>query len=209
MNTGKLIGYARTSRQDQCLDLQINAMKIAEIDDKNIFQEQVSALSEKRPQFDLALKRCRKGDTLVVWKLDRLGRTVKQLIDTVNDLKARGVDFKSLTESFDTSTPMGTLIFNIMAAMAQMERDTTIERTKAGLAAAKERKSYTTRKLSFTEKQWDLALWWWTEDETLSVADIHKLTKMSKAVLQREKTYLKAGATFHQRFPFEANREKK
>ena len=206
MIEGKFIGYARTSREDQCLDLQINALKIAEIDDKNIFQEQVSALSEKRPQFDLALKRCRKGDTLVVWKLDRLGRSVKQLIDTVNDLKARGVDFKSLTEGFDTSTPMGTMIFHIMAAMAQMERDTTIERTKAGLAAAKERKTYTTRKLSFNEKQWENARKYWLADETYSVADIHEFTKISKAVLQREKTYLKAGATFNQRFPYEANR---
>lgn len=209
MNTGKDIGYARTSREDQCLDLQINALRKAEVDDKNIFQEQVSALSEKRPQFDLALKRCRKGDTLVVWKLDRLGRSVKQLIDTVNDLKARGVDFKSLTEGFDTATPMGTMIFHIMAAMAQMERDTTIERTKAGLAAAKERKSYTTRKLSFTEKQWEMALELWVADETLSVADIHKFSGMSKAVLQREKPYIKAGAAFHQRFPYEKNRENK
>ena len=83
------IGYARTSREDQRLDLQINALHKDGIEDNFIFKEQVSALAKKRPQFDLALKRCRRGDTLVVWKLDRLGRSVMQLISTVNDLKDR------------------------------------------------------------------------------------------------------------------------
>ena len=148
------IGYARTSRDDQNLDLQLNALRKDGIGDDFIHQEQVSALAKKRPQFDLALKRCREGDTLVVWKLDRLGRSVLQLIETVNDLKARGVNFRSITEGFDTTTPMGTLIFHIMAALAQMERDTTAERTSAGIQAAKERDTYTTRKLTFSKRQW-------------------------------------------------------
>jgi DNA invertase Pin-like site-specific DNA recombinase len=216
---GKLIGYARTSREDQNLGMQLSAMKKEGVDEKNIFQEKVSALAKKRPQFDLALKRCRKGDVLVVWKLDRLGRSVTQLINTVNDLKDRGVGFKSLTESFDTSTPMGTLIFNIMAALAQMERDTTSERTVAGLVEAKEKGTYTTRKLTFTRKQWNAAVDAYKESDEagypLNRTQIAKVSGIKYSIISRAKNWedIKSGMDFDTRFPYEknrkANREKK
>jgi len=202
------IGYARTSREDQRLDLQLNAMKAAGIEDNFIFKEQVSALAKKRPQFDLALKRCRAGDTLVVWKLDRLGRSVMQLITTVNDLKARGVHFKSLTEGFDTNTSMGRMIFHIMAAMAELELSHTSERTAAGIEAAKERDSYTTRSLSFTEKEWEAAIEYFKADDTLNVVKASKASGMKSATVYRNKEDLVAGIPFHTRFPFEKNRGK-
>lgn len=212
MIEGKEIGYCRTSKVDQNLGMQLSAMKKAGISEKNIFQEQVSALADKRPQFDLALKRCRKGDILVVWKLDRLGRTVIQLINTVNDLKARGVGFKSLTESFDTSTPMGTLIFNIMAALAQMERDTTSERTVAGLVEAKENGTYTTRKLTFKRKQWNAAVAAYKESNEagypLNRTQVTEISGLKYSVVSRAKNWedIKSGMDFDTRFPYEKNR---
>jgi len=188
--------------------MQLRALEKEGIEEKYIHKEQVSALAKKRPQFDLALKRCRKGDTLVVWKLDRLGRSVIQLIETVNDLNARGVNFKSLTEGFDTSTAMGTLIFHIMAALAQMERDTTAERTAAGIAAAKERNTYTTRSLTFTEDEWNAAVDAFQKDETLSVKQIAEKSGLKTATVHRNKDDIKAGISFEARFPYEANRGK-
>lgn len=202
------IGYARTSREDQNLDLQLNALRKEGIEEKFIHQEQVSALAVKRPQFDLALKRCRAGDTLVVWKLDRLGRSVKQIIDTVNDLKDRGVDFRSITEGFDTTTPMGTLIFHIMAALAQMERDTTAERTAAGIKAAKERKTYTTRGLTFSEDQWDAMRLAYVEDPSLTVTQLAKKAGLEYHTVARYKEDIMANVEFQVRFPFEKNRGK-
>lgn len=202
------IGYARTSREDQKLDLQINALHKDGIEDNFIFKEQVSALAKKRPQFDLALKRCRRGDTLVVWKLDRLGRSVMQLITTVNDLNERGVDFKSLTEGFDTSTAMGTLIFHVMAAMAQLERDHTSERTAAGIEAAKERDTYTTRSLTFTKTEWNAAVKAFKKDKSLTVKQVSDASGLKKGTVHRNKEDLKSGISFEVRFPFEVNRGK-
>lgn len=214
MIEGKLIGYARTSREDQNLGMQLSAMEKEGVSEKNIFQEKISALAKKRPQFDLALKRCRKGDILVVWKLDRLGRSVTQLINTVNDLRDRGVGFKSLTESFDTSTPMGTLIFNIMACLAQMERDTTSERTVAGVVEAKEKGTYTTRKLTFTRKQWNAAVAAYKESDEagypLNRKQVEKVSGLKYSIVSRKKNWedIKSGMDFDTRFPFEKNRGK-
>ncbi len=207
------IGYARTSREDQNLDLQLNALRKAGIKDKYIHQEKVSALASKRPQYDLALKRCRAGDTLVVWKLDRLGRSVLHLIHTINDLKDRGVGFKSLTEGFDTTTPMGTLIFHIMAALAQMERDTTAERTAAGIEAAKERKTYTTRKLTFTKDQWDTACAAHNaslgDDKPLTLIQLAEISGMAYARIYNYREDIRANVPFETRFPYEKNRASK
>lgn len=104
---------------------------------------------------------------------------------------------------------MGTLIFHIMAALAQMERDTTAERTVAGIAAAKERGTYKTRGLSFIKEQWDMAVKIWAKDSEASVAAVNIVTGLTPAMLQREKKNLKAGMGFYERFPYEANREKK
>ncbi len=202
------IGYARTSREDQRLDLQINALHKDGIEDNFIFKEQVSALAKKRPQFDLALKRCRRGDTLVVWKLDRLGRSVMQLIGTVNDLKERGVHFKSITEQFDTNAAIGTMLFHIMAVMAQLERDHTAERTQAGIEAAKERETYTTRSLTFTKAEWAAAIDAFEKDPSLTVKQVSDASGLKKGTVHRNKDDLKAGISFETRFPFEKNRGK-
>ena len=132
-----LIGYARVSTDEQKLDLQLDALKGAGCE--KVFSDQVSGAAVAKTGLEEALVYARSGDTLVVWKLDRLGRTVKGLVELVEGLKARGVQFKSVTDGIDTSTSAGKFFFHVMAAMAEMERDLIRERTNAGLAAARAR----------------------------------------------------------------------
>lgn len=132
-----LIGYARISTQDQSLNLQIDNLKKAGCE--KIFSDVASGATSERPGLKKALNYVRKGDVLVVWKLDRLGRSLKHLIETVNDLKENDIGFKSLQESIDTTTPGGKLIFHIFASLAEFEREIIRERTKAGLKAARAR----------------------------------------------------------------------
>lgn len=129
-----LIGYARVSTQDQNLDLQINALTSAGC--QKVFEDKVSGTRAERPGLAKAMEMLREGDTLVVWKLDRLGRSVRQLVDLVGKLHNQSVQFKSLTDSIDTSTPSGRFFFHVMASLSEMERDLIVERTRAGLAAA-------------------------------------------------------------------------
>ena len=131
-----LIGYARISTQDQNLDLQIEALTKA--DCKKIFEDKISGSRAERPGLAKVLEMLRDGDTLVVWKLDRLGRSVKHLVDLVGALHKQGVQFKSLTDAIDTGTPSGRFFFHVMASLAEMERDLTIERTRAGLEVARQ-----------------------------------------------------------------------
>lgn len=130
-----LVGYARVSTIDQNLELQIVALQEAGCE--KIYQDQISGTKTNRPGLNMVLEVLRKNDTLVVWKLDRLGRTVKGLIDLVIFLHQKGIHFKSITDNVDTSTPSGRFFFHVMASLAQMERELMAERTKAGLAAAK------------------------------------------------------------------------
>ncbi|OCA57464.1 DNA invertase [Xylella fastidiosa subsp. pauca 11399] len=123
-----LIGYARVSTQDQNLELQCEAL--AKAGCKKVFEDKVSGTRADRPG--------REGDTLVVWKLDRLGRSVKQLVDLVGELHKQGVQFRSLTDSIDTGTPSGRFFFHVMASLAEMERELIVERTRAGLEVAKQ-----------------------------------------------------------------------
>ncbi len=132
-----LIGYARVSTGDQRLDLQVDALTKAGCD--RVFSDQASGGRVDRAGLDAAMSHLRTGDTLIVWKLDRLGRTVRQLVELVTALHARGVEFASLTDGIDTGTPAGRFFFHVMAALAEMERDLIRERTRAGLAAAKAR----------------------------------------------------------------------
>ncbi|EED0609287.1 recombinase family protein [Escherichia coli] len=130
-----LIGYVRVSTNDQNTDLQRNALKCAGCE--LIFEDKVSGKSTKRPGLKRALKQLKSGDTLLVWKLDRLGRSMRHLVTLTDGLQQRGVNFRSITDSIDTSTPMGRFFFHIMGALAEMERELIVERTRAGLAAAK------------------------------------------------------------------------
>src|SRR5437899_1292748 len=132
-----LIGYARVSTQDQNLHLQKDALTKAGCE--KIFTDTISGSTQERKGLDEALNFLRSGDTLVVWKLDRLGRTMKHLIDTVTQLKDKGIGFKSLTENIDTTTPGGKLIFHVFGSLAEFERDLIRERTQAGLLAARAR----------------------------------------------------------------------
>jgi DNA invertase Pin-like site-specific DNA recombinase len=131
-----LIGYARVSTQDQNLDLQIDALTKAGC--KKLFDDKISGSSKERPGLTKALEMLREGDTLVVWKLDRLGRSVKNLVDLVSDLHKQSVQFKSLTDAIDTGTPSGRFFFHVMASLAEMERELTVERTRAGLEVARQ-----------------------------------------------------------------------
>ena len=131
------IGYARVSTQDQNPELQLDALRQEGCE--KIFTEKLSGARRDRPELKAALEYMRSDDTLVVWKLDRLARSLKQLIETVEDLEERGIGFSSLTEAIDTTTPSGKLVFHIFAALAEFERSIIRERTMAGLNAARER----------------------------------------------------------------------
>ena len=130
-----LIGYARVSTQDQNLTLQREALINAGCE--KVFEDKVSGTRADRPGLSKTLEMLSEGDTLVVWKLDRLGRSVKQLVDMVSELNKQGIQFKSLTDSIDTGTTSGRFFFHVMASLAEMERELTIERTRAGLEVAK------------------------------------------------------------------------
>ena len=129
------IGYARISTQDQDLRLQYEALRQVSCD--KIYEDKASGSQASREGLRLALDVLRENDTLVVWKLDRLGRSVRDLVNIVSDLEQRGVHFKSLTDQIDTSTTAGRFFCHVMASLAQMERDLTVERTRAGLEAAR------------------------------------------------------------------------
>ncbi len=132
-----LVGYARVSTTDQNLDLQNDALQAAGCE--RLFTDIASGAKAERPGLIQALNQCRKGDTLMVWKLDRLGRSLPHLVETVRDLADKGIGFKSLQENIDTTTSGGKLIFHIFASLAEFERDLIRERTHAGLSAARAR----------------------------------------------------------------------
>ena len=145
------IGYARVSTQDQDLSLQHAALQEAGCD--KIYDDKASGANASREGLKLALEMLREKDSLVVWKLDRLGRSVKDLVAIVNDLAQRGVHFKCLTDQIDTSTPSGRFFFHVMASLAQMERDLTAERTRAGLDAARRQGRTGGRKRKMTDSK--------------------------------------------------------
>lgn len=132
-----IYGYARVSTGDQTTDLQKDAL--VKVGRDRIFTDVASGAKAHRPELDYMLDLLREDDTVVVWKLDRLGRSMQNLVDLMTMFDERGVQFRSLTESIDTSTPGGTLVSNIFGSLAQFERDLIRERTSAGLAAARAR----------------------------------------------------------------------
>ena len=138
-NTSRLIGYARVSTTEQSLDMQLRELLRAGVDEANIYSETVSGAKARRPALAAALKGAVAGDTFVVWKLDRVGRNLLDLLHRLKDLEDRGIKFKSLTEGIDTATPGGKLILHVMASLAQFERDLVVERTRAGIKAYRER----------------------------------------------------------------------
>jgi len=177
-----LIGYARVSTQDQNPDLQLDALKAAGC--KRIYTEKASGAQRDRPELAAALDHAREGDTLVVWKLDRLARSLGQLIQTVESLEERRVGFRSLTESIDTTSPGGRLIFHIFGAMAEFERSIIRERTRAGLDAARARgrKGGRPRSLQASDLAAARAL---LADNNIPVEEIARRLGVSPATLYR------------------------
>ena len=148
---GKRIGYARVSTDDQNLDLQRDALALVGCD--AIYEETISGRSASRPELEHCLKALRGGDTLVVWRLDRLGRSLPDLVGIVGRLELEGVGFESITERVETSSAAGKLIFHVFAALAEFERNLIRERTKAGLEAARVRGRKGGRKPALKEAQ--------------------------------------------------------
>ena len=177
-----LVGYARVSTQDQKPELQHDALIGAGCE--KVFTEKRSGAKADRPELIAALEYMREGDTLVVWKLDRLARSMKQLIETVEMLDGRGIGFRSLTEAIDTTTPGGRLVFHIFGALAEFERSIIQERTRAGLDAARARgrKGGRPPKLSENDVKAAKAL---LSDPEITVAEIAKRLGVSPATLYR------------------------
>lgn len=182
-----LIGYARVSTDDQNLNLQRDALKKAGCE--QIFTDTISGTKAERKGLSDALSHLRHGDTLVVWRLDRLGRSLRHLIDTVTDLQERGVGFKSLQESIDTTTSGGKLVFHIFGALAEFEREINRERTQAGLTAARSRGKTGGRPKALTEKQIQM-LKNLAANPDNSIEDICKTLGISRTTFYR---YVKGG----------------
>jgi len=180
-----LIGYCRVSTNDQHLHMQEDALKSVGCDE--VYTDIASGVKTKRPGLEKALDKCRKGDTLVVWKLDRLGRSIQHLIETVKSLNERKIGFKSLQENIDTINSGGKLIFHIFGALAEFERDLIKERTQAGLKAARRRGRFGGRPPSLSASEIKKLKRYYKKGD-LSVKEICKVFSISKPTLY---SYLK------------------
>jgi DNA invertase Pin-like site-specific DNA recombinase len=179
---GKQIGYARESTQDQRLDLQRNALESAGC--SRIFEDRASGARSERPGLGQALSHLRPGDTLVVWKLDRLGRTTHQLVGLLEQFEREGVKLRSLQDGIDPSTTMGKAMLQIGAVFAEMERNLIRERTRAGLSAARARGRLGGRKPKMSSSDLDTARRL-VKDETLSMAEIAARVGVGRTTLYR------------------------
>ena len=188
---GVLIGYARVSTLDQNLALQRDAL--TEAGCTKLFIEQVSGAVSDRAALRDALEFARAGDTVVVWKLDRLARSMKQLIETLETLRLRNIGFRSLTEALDTTTPQGRLVFHMFGALAEFERSLIRERTQAGLAAARRAGRTGGRPAKLTDDDLDVATTLLANPD-ITVAEVAQRVGVSPATLYR---YLPAARTAH------------
>lgn len=177
------LGYARVSTDDQNLSLQLDALSAAGCVEKHIYKDTISGAKAQRLGLDTCLAFARPGDTVVVWRLDRLGRTMSELIKIVGDLEKAGIGFESLTEKIDTTTATGKLVFHMFAALAEFERNLTRERTNAGLTAARARGRTGGRKPLSDDKIADLRRLY--ADKNNEPAWICKTLKISRATLYR------------------------
>jgi len=184
-----LIGYARVSKSDgsQNLDLQIDALSQEGVTFNDIYQDESSGKNTSRPGLESCLKALRENDTLVVWKLDRLGRSLQHLVNTVQELTDKNIGLKVLTgkgANIDTTTPAGKLVFGFFASLAEFERDLIIERTKAGLESARARGRTGGRKFALTKAQIRLAQAAMGKKETV-VSELCKEIGVTRATLYR------------------------
>ena len=176
------VGYIRTSKKDQNPELQ--RRDLLAFGCEKIFEEQISSRKEDRPELKAAMDYCREGDEMVVWKLDRFGRSLRELIDLVNELSKRGVELVSLRESIDTTTPGGKLVFHVFWAVAEFERDLILERTTAGLEAARARGRRGGRKPAMDEGKIALASRLMRDRET-PISEVCEAVGVSRATLYR------------------------
>jgi DNA invertase Pin-like site-specific DNA recombinase len=177
-----LIGYARVSTADQNLDLQHDAL--AKAGCEKVFDDKASGARDDRPGLAAALSHCRPGDVLTVYKLDRLGRTMRGLVELVADLAQCKIEFRSLSDGIDTRTTMGRFTFHLLGAIAEMERDLIRERTNAGLAAARARGRKGGRKAVLTPKKLDAARVL-LQDRNRSVGEVAKQLGVGRTTLYR------------------------
>lgn len=176
------IGYARVSTDDQNLDMQRDALKAAGC--SVIYEETASGKGSTRPELEQCRKALRQGDTLIVWRLDRLGRNLSDLVQLVTELEQKGISFESITERIETGSAAGKLVFHVFAALAEFERNLIRERTNAGLAAARARGRAGGRKPKLDEKDVKeiRALW---RDKSIPVADIARRYGVSRTTLYK------------------------
>lgn len=187
--TSPLIGYMRVSKADgsQVLDLQKDALLAADVNERHLYSDTASGKKDDRPGLAACLQALREGDTLVVWKLDRLGRSLRHLVNTVHDLTSRGVGLRVLTgqgAAIDTTTPAGKLIFGIFASLAEFERDLISERTRAGLASARARGRKGGRRPKMTPAKLRLAMAAMGKPET-NVGDLCRELGVTRSTLYR------------------------
>ena len=176
------IGYSRISTSDQNLELQLDELKKAGCE--KIFQDVASGSKDERKGLQDAMNFARQGDCIVIWKLDRLSRSLRHLIDTVNQLKDRGVGLKVITQNLDTTTPSGNLVFHIFGALAEFERLLIKERTNAGLASARARGRVGGRPKAMDEKKIQIARSLHADGKT-SISEICQTLKISRATFYR------------------------
>ena len=175
------VGYCRVSTQSQSLDLQIKALKDAGC--QKIFSEKMTGRTADRPELIKALHFCREGDIFTVWKLDRLGRSMKDLITLITDMEKKGIQFQSLTENLDTTTSAGRLLFGIMSSLSQFHVDLIRERTLAGLSIAKENGNFGGRPKAISDKLMKTIEKMYKAG--ISVKDISKQVKVSIPTIYR------------------------
>jgi DNA invertase Pin-like site-specific DNA recombinase len=175
------IGYARVSTNDQSLDLQIDALEKAECE--KIYQEKISGMNDNRAQLNGLIQFARKGDILVVYKLDRLGRSTKRIIELSEQLEQHGIELVSIRDNIDTTTAVGKAMFRMLAVLAEMERDLIVERTKAGLESARARGRKGGRPKADNKKvEKAIKLY---NSQQYTVKEIEEMTGVSKATLYR------------------------
>jgi DNA invertase Pin-like site-specific DNA recombinase len=176
-----MVGYARVSTEEQLLDLQLNALRSAGC--TNIYQEKVSGAAKKRPHLDLAIKELQPGDTLVVWRLDRLARSQSEFYRRIEEIAAAGAQFRSICEKFDFSTAMGRFVIGILALTAELERQLIVSRTKAGMDAARARGSQIGAPIKFTPEKKTKAREWLTQEPPVKLSVVARRLDLSPGTI--------------------------
>lgn len=189
----RLVGYARVSTIEQNLDMQVEALRRAGVALERIHVEKLSASNKSRPKLDWAISVLRPGDVLVVWKLDRIARSLTDMLNRIQQIEGVGAGFKSLTEQIDTTTPAGRLLLHVIGSLAQFERDLVVQRTRAGVAAAKARGVVFGQPKKLDDKQAKQCRKWKAEGK--SVREVQALVKQQYNIRLSQQTVWKTVRT--------------